>query len=322
MIITEAFLEGRVAGFEGLKPKHIQTAISNIFVFDDVVYKIYRNDSEFFNKNFNDLSKKENRFSFTRKDFEWNNRLSPEIYTELRGIALSESGVAFIDPTDNSEELVIVMNKIDMADQVIRKLIDNKITIKDCYEIGRQFGERISKLPKPGVSLTAYEDFLNRYKDEAAWVASVKQVDQEVASKYLSFVKDFIESHKEELDKPDQMSFCLDVHSDNAVFTNGVFLPIDTYAPKEAWLYGFKNINLYRVASDFYVFMGREAFDEVIRGFEIGSGQKLPRDWDTFMVVYCEIIMWPYQYMLSEKEPWRIVIAEKHEKFLKDLLYR
>ena len=41
---------------------------------------------------------KENRFSFTRKDFEWNNRLSPEIYTDIKGVILEDGEVILTDP--------------------------------------------------------------------------------------------------------------------------------------------------------------------------------------------------------------------------------
>jgi aminoglycoside phosphotransferase family enzyme len=319
MTIIEALLEGKIAGSDGAKPHHIVTAISNIFVFPSIVYKIYKNDSEFFNKNFNDLSQKDNRFLFTRKDFDWNNQISPEIYTDLKGIRLENDEVFFVEPNANADELMIVMNKIDMANQVIRKLVDNKITIKDCYEIGKQLGERVSKLQVPVLNFTAYDDFQSRYKDEVAWITSVKEIPKNEAEKYLSFVKEFIESHREELDKDGQMGYCLDVHADNAIYTDGEYLPIDTYAPKEAWLYGFKNINIYRVATDFYVFMGKKAFDEVIRGYEESTKQRLLRDWDKFMVIYCEIIMWPYQYMLAEKEPWRLEIAKKHQEFIESI---
>ena len=272
-----------------------------------------------FNENFNDLSNKKNRFDFTRKEFEWNHRLSPEIYIELKGLSQEGNGTALVDPSDTCEELVIVMNTIDMSDQVIRKLIGGKINLDDCYEIGKQFGERTLSFSKPEINITTYQDFLNRNSDMVAWVKSVKEVDQNEADEYLAFVKNFIEEKKDELDTTELMGLCFDVHADNAIYSDGKFLPIDTYAPKEAWLYGFKNINIYRVDTDFYVFIGKDAFDKVIEGHEKATNQTLPRDWDKFMILYCELIMWPYQYMLSEKESWRVDIANKHREFLKTI---
>src|ERR1035441_10967527 len=116
--IIDFFKKGAIPNPDGTLPKHIITAISNIFVFKDKAYKIYKNDSDFFNKSFNDLSKKENRFLFTQKDFEWNNHLSPEVYTKLRGVILKDDAIVFTEPTDSSDELVIEMNKIDMSNQL------------------------------------------------------------------------------------------------------------------------------------------------------------------------------------------------------------
>lgn len=315
MNMLEAFKEGRVAG-ESVIPDHIVSAISNLFVFGNKVYKIYKNDNQFFNGNFNDLSNKSGRFLFTRKDFDWNNKLSPEIYTEIKGAVMRDDTVMFTDPTDDSEELVIVMNKIDMSDGLIKRLVENRISIEDCYQIGFQLGQRIMKVQQV-FPLSLYEDFISRYKDLTAWALEVKEIPAERVNEYLVFIKDFIEIHKDEFENSTNlMGQCLDIHADNAVYTSGKLLPIDTYSPKADWLHGYKFINIYRVASDIYAFLGKEAFEQVLRGYEEATGEKLPRDKDKFMIIYCELIVWPYQYMLSEKEPWRIDVAKKYGIFI------
>ena len=209
MNIIEVFNQGKSAELNKAKPQHIVTAISNVFVFDTKVYKIYKNDSDFFNKNFNDLSNKNNRFLFTRKDFEWNNKLSPEVYTKLRGVVLKNDAVVFTEPTDDSDELVIEMNKIDMSNQLIKRLVDKRVSLDDCFEIGKQFGERESHLPKLTANRTAYEDFLTRYQDLIPWVGNVKDIPKDEAEKYLNYVKDFIENHKDELNSKDSWVFVL-----------------------------------------------------------------------------------------------------------------
>ena len=320
MNIIEVFNQGKSAELNKAKPQHIVTAISNVFVFDTKVYKIYKNDSDFFNKNFNDLSNKNNRFLFTRKDFEWNNKLSPEVYTELRGVVLKNDAVVFTEPTDDSDELVIEMNKIDMSNQLIKRLVDKRVSLDDCFEIGKQFGERESHLPKLTANRTAYEDFLTRYQDLIPWVGNVKDIPKDEAEKYLNYVKDFIENHKDELNSKDLMGVCVDVHADNAVLIGKTFLPIDTYAPKETWLHGYKFINIYRVATDIYAFLGKKYFEKVLQGYEEATQQTLPRKYDKFLLVYCELITWPYQYMLSEKEPWRLDVAKKYQSFIEKML--
>jgi hypothetical protein len=103
------------------------------------------------------------------------------------------------------------------------------------------------------------------------------------------------------------------------VLTGKTFLPIDTYAPKEAWLHGYKFINIYRVATDIYAFLGKQYFEKVLKGYEKATHQTLPRNYDKFLIVYCELITWPYQYMLSEKEPWRLEVAKKYGTFLEKI---
>lgn len=313
MNIIEIFKSGSTLQFGNKTPKHIITVVSNVFVFDKKAYKIYKNDSKFFNENFHDLSDKAERFKFTRTDFEWNNRLSPEVYTELKGVVLKDNNISFTAPTDDADELVIVMNTIDTANQLINRLVDNSITLTDCYEMGKQLAVRVSKLPKLKALSTAYEDFLMRHSDIKPWIGGVeKHIPKELASKYQDYIKDFIESHKDELNSTDLMGTCVDIHADNAIYDNGKFLPIDVYAPKEQWLHGYKFINLYRVATDILGFLGKEGFNRVIEGYEKASEEIVPRQYDKFLIIYCELINWPYQYMLSEKETWRLDVAKKY----------
>lgn len=319
MNIIEAFLKGNSPELANKEPKHIVTVVSNVFVFDKKAFKIYKNDSEFFNNNFNDLSNKENRFLFTRRDFEWNNRLTPEVYTWLRGVVMDQGSIKFTEPNENATELVIEMNKVDMSNQLIKLLTSNRISLDDCYEIGKQLGKRSLNLPKLIQHQTAYENFISRSQDIGPWIGSIKAIPSAKAEKYMKYVRDFIENHKEEFNSKDLMGTCMDIHSDNAVYTNKTFLPIDTYAPKEAWLHGYKFLNIYRIATDVYGFLGKDGFEKVLEGYEFSTKIKLPRAYDKFLITYCELINWPYQYMLAEKEPWRLEVGQKYEKVLEDL---
>jgi hypothetical protein len=209
------------------------------------------------------------------------------------------------------------MNTIDTANQLIHRLVNKSITLSDCYEIGKQLAVRVSKLPKLKAPSTVYEDFLLRYADIKPWIGGVeKYIPKELASKYQDYVKEFIESHKDELNSTDLMGTCVDIHADNAIYDNGEFLPIDVYAPKEQWLHGYQFINLYRVATDILGFLGKDGFNKVIEGYENASGEKVPREYDTFLIIYCELINWPYQYMLSEKEAWRLDVAKRYENVI------
>ncbi len=317
--IIQSFKIGKIPNAEGDIPKHIVTVVSDVFVFNKKAYKIYKSNSEFFNKNFNDLSNKENRFTFSRNDFKWNNRITPEVYVKLSGIILSGDNIGFTDPEDTADELVLEMNVVDMSNQLIKLLYANKISLDDCFQIGKQFGERSLQLPKLNHTNTVYEDFTKRLIDIEPWVNSVKAIPKNKTKDYINYLQNFIEQYKNELSSKDFMGTCIDLHVDNAVFVNNSFFPIDIYAPKEAWLHGYKFLNIYRIATDIYGFLGREGFEKVLAGYEIATNNICPREYDKFLITYCELINWPYQYMLAEKEPWRLEIAKKYENVLSEI---
>jgi hypothetical protein len=320
--IINAFKGGDFPGSDTKKPKHIITTISNVFVCGEKTYKIYKSDSKFFNDSFNDLSIKSNRFSFTRKDFEWNNNLSPEIYLELKGVFWNNNEVIFTEPKDDVDDLVIVMNKIDISDTLFEKLRSGGISLNDCYEIGMQFGKRILSLPGSFKRVSVYENFISLHKDLIAWIDSVNEfIPKEEATVYLNILLEFIKSNREYFEQdPLLIGPCLDIHADNVLFVNNRLLPIDTYSPKENWLSGYKYLSIYRLATDVYAFLGKEYFDEILRGYVDVTREQLPRNFDKFLILYCELIACPYQYTLSWNDASRLDIAKKYHKFLKEIV--
>lgn len=304
---------------KGEIPSHVVTAVSNVFVFNHVVYKIYKNDNDFFNKNFNDLSVKNVRFDFTRRDFDWNNKVSPEVYIDLRGLVVENGLVKLVDPSDSVDELVIVMNKVNMSDCLINRLVNNSISTDDVYEIGFQLGKRVSSTKKVFPD-NLYNDFLSRYNDLVNWTNGVKELPKEEVAQYVNFYKNYVDLHREEFETSiNLMGLCMDLHADNIVYSNNTLLCMDTYSPKEAWLHGYKYLNIYRVATDIYAFLGKEAFEKVLLGYADATDEKLPRQHDKFLIMYCELIVWPYQYMLIDKDPWRKEVADKYHHFIKQI---
>ena len=86
--------------------------ISNVFILENRVYKIYKDGNDFYNKNFRDISTKEKRFDFTKMDFDWNRNLTKNIYLELKGCRLNRGSVEFVD-FNFADELAIVMKKFE-----------------------------------------------------------------------------------------------------------------------------------------------------------------------------------------------------------------
>jgi len=320
--ILNAFSEGSFSEADGMTPKCITTAISNLFVFDKTVYKIYRQDADFFNKSFYDLSDKIKRFQFTHSDFEWNRNLCKEVYTKIVGLSWLEDKIHFVTPDNNADELVIVMNRIDMTEGVFPRLLDKTLTADDCYEIGFQLGKQISLLPPitdNGVDL--YSDFIVRHKDVVEWLPIAKKyISKEEADSYCNFLRTFIDAHKNNLEHATGMfGIGIDMHSENAVFTaNRKLLTIDTYPPKEDWRRGYKHINIYRLATDIYALFGEEGFKSTLKGYTVATGEVLDAEYEGFLVMYSALVMVPYLYMLGEKDELRHKGGVIYHNFLKN----
>jgi aminoglycoside phosphotransferase family enzyme len=316
------FLELMKAGqFPGeiTAPKHIETVISNVFVFEKNVYKLYKNDSDFFNSNFRDISTKEARFFFTRRDFEWNNALSPTIYTKTLGVAVKDGKIETCTP-EEAEDLVIVMNRINTSDILYEILLKGEISEDAAFSLGKQYGENIKRIQEP-IKGNYHDEFLIRVKDLQEWIRSASDdISLEESLKYCDYMVSFTEKNRAFFEGPLSAGMTKDgdVHSHNAVFSEGKLYLIDTFPPKEDWLRGHPHIALYRFATDLYAFTGRqEIFEAFMKGY-VESGQEVNRDMDPLYILYAAGIMVSYQYMLAKSDPHHRKGAERYHAFIRD----
>jgi len=300
-------------------PKHIETVISNVFVFDKMVYKLYKNNNPFFNEKFRNISKKEDRFTFTKRDFEWNNTLSPSVYLKVIGVIVKNEEIKICAP-DNAEEIVIVMNRIDTNEVLYEKLLKGEVSEGVAYLIGKQFGESVRKIQKP-IKGNYYDDFLVRITDLREWFKSTsEEISLEESTSYCDFLASFLEKNRSlfENELTAGMTYDGDIHSHNAIFSNEHLYLIDTFPPKEEWMRGHPHISLYRMGSDLYALSGKkEMFDAYMNGY-VDSGGSLNRELDNFYIIYASGIMLPYQYMLAKNDPHHKKGADLFHKFIRE----
>lgn len=318
--LIELMKQGKWPG-ENTTPKHIQTVISNVFVFDTKVYKFYKNDNEFFNKSFRNLSDQDERFSFTEKDFKWNSTLSPSIYLGLKNIAVRDGQIVEV-PREEAEEILMIMNRVDTRDVLYEKLIENKISQEDCFEIGKQLGESMKKvqvkLPK---EYNFYDVFESRIQDQRDWISSVPEnIPLEESKAYCDYLENYRQANKDWLEELSAgVTADGDFHSHNAIYSNGSFYLMDTYPPKEEWGVGHKLIPLYRLGTDIWGLSGnQEFFEALVKGYEEGNGIKVNRKFDEFYIIYAAGIAMPYLYMLSQTDPEKKQVAEKFHTFARE----
>lgn len=320
--LIELFKAGKFPGETSI-PKHIETVISNVFLFDKKVYKFYKNDNDFFNKGFRDISEKANRFAFTEKDFRWNNALSSSIYIRLANIAVKDDAIIETSSAAKADELVIVMNKVDTHDMLYEKLVMGKISEEDCFAIGKQLAESLKKVQtKPPQVYNFYDLFESRINDLRDWIRSASdKISIEESDSYCDYLEQFKNENKEwfETELSTEVTTDGDFHGHNAIYSNGVFYLMDTYPPKEAWGIGHKLFPLYRIGTDIWALSGKQEFFETfIKGYEDGSGIKIDRRLDNLYIIYASAIMVSYLYMLQRTDPNKKESAEQFHKFIRD----
>jgi len=316
-LLREKLKTGEYLDFD-VEPKIIQTLISNVYLCEDRVYKMYKDDSDFFNKNLYDISSKEERHSFTKKDFQWNSTVTPEVYTELKGVRVNEEGDPEWSSVDDADELIIIMNKIDMSQGLMDRLLEGSITDEDCFKIGYQLGERMSVLgPVENDSRTWDMIMGSLIEDLESWMNSVDQY-KELSKKYVSHLSKFHKAHEEEMRLNEDMSECVDLHAENAAYIDGQLLPFDLFPPKPLWRKQHKDIGFYRIASDIYALQGESGFIQLQKGYEEYVERKLDSEYIDFWILYSAVIMAPYMYMLAEHNDAKLVGAERYQKFIED----
>jgi aminoglycoside phosphotransferase family enzyme len=310
------FKAGNVPGESGV-PEHIETVISNVFLFPERVYKLYKDDNVFFNSNYNDLSQKSNRLEFSRADFDWNKQISPEIYLDLKGVRGGKDFVEFISE-QNAEELICITKRMPHSSTLIDLLMKGEVSTNAWYEIGWQFAERESRFNQEGATPdeSALENMRDRYDDIVEWIRDVKEVPQNEKEVYMSQLKQLLQPVYEA--NTEQLSPCFDIHSLNAFYVAGMLLPFDTYSPKDSWRFGPRGLNIFRLATDIYALRGEEEFRAVLKGYcEFLGIEPFTDEMTNLLVLYASLIMLPYLYMLSATDNTKRRAATRYHDFLK-----
>lgn len=307
---------GKIPGESGM-PEHIETVISNIYLFNERVYKVYRIDNDFFNNNYHDLAMREERLAFSKADFEWNRQLTKEMYIRLQGVRVERGTIQSVNELEDAEELLLVTKRLPANDSLFGRLQKKDLAETDYYEIGKQFAEReklmtVTDIPKESI----LDNMLGRHTDVIEWIKSNKNIPSSEGDNYLEILKKLItDVYKDDSEK---ISFCIDSHSLNAFYTQGQLCPFDTFSPKDEWRYGPKLLNIYRLATDVLALVGMKESCAVIKGYCEYLKAEIPsRKKDQLLVIYSALIMMPYLYMIGETDLDKREAAIKYHDFLK-----
>lgn len=319
--LLELLLAGKVPDESGV-PKHIETVISNVFLFNNRVYKVYKNDNDFFNESFHDVSTKQDRFTFSKADFEWNKQLAKEVYLHLQGVRVDEDRIRFVDEKD-AEELMFITKRMPAGTILFDRLLKGDVTVADFYEIGKQFAEREKNFAWSGTMSDELllDNMLERHNDIVAWIKDVEEVSALEKETWANKLKELI--IRVYTHDSSKVSICFDLHSLNAFYVDKTLYPFDTHPPKEAWRFGPSLLNLYRLATDVFALAGEKEFDAVMRGYHEYLKKNRPsQEINHLFIIYASLIMVSYLYMLGKTDIDKQEAAIKYHDFLKSYTSR
>lgn len=318
--------KGRLAG-QSVVPEYIETPISHVFLFTDEVYKVYKEDSVFFNTNFRDISSVQSRLTFSESDFSWNHRLSPDIYLGLKGLSIGASGqVVLIDKPFPATltEVACVTKRLRTEDLLYARLRTDTGGDLDFYSLGRDFAQSENAFTDDESipAKSPLEDMQSRIIDIDHWGSeTMRDIDSFVWKKGMKYLEDSADGLL--ASESSGLEYCFDVHMFNAfIFENHLRL-FDTSPPKQGWKFGASPINVYRLASDIYALVGVDAYHSFLRGYQKSSiRQPLRPEQEIFWLVYASMIMVPYLYMLARSDKEKHSAAEIYKEFLQEKLER
>lgn len=317
--------EGKLEGFSG-KPLVITTVISNVYVFENKVLKIYKRDNEWWNTSMQNLSGGQPRISFITKDFAFNQTLNPAVYIDLK-VLVQDGDIAILrDPQEGDDELVIVMNKIDTTQTLTKVLFEQKLTAEDCKKIGVDFATKKLNLSKDFLpaELTGnwYEQLIGRFNDLEGWVSSVPDFPKDIGGTGLVKLRTILENQKEKFGAitAKDLAVCIDCNSENLLYSDHNLNFMDVYPPKNEWRSAAFDHDIFRVGADIYGFVGKHGFNAYFQGVQSVSGDKLDPDLQDFYLLYGAMITGPYLYMLAQKNTDYLSQAQKYTDFIKSNL--
>ncbi|MCH7883287.1 hypothetical protein IIA95_02650 [Patescibacteria group bacterium] len=318
--IQNAFLEGRVLGLkeEGVKPQHIQTVISNVFLFPNTVYKIYKWDNTSFNKSFRDISKPDIRKQFYEEDFSWNHYFNNEVYQELLGVMVQREKVELTRLKNNTDDLVIQMKRIDDSYNLTNLLREQHIKTADARRIGFEMTKAIAEFPHRPETTKNWYDFMQiRFRDVEKFLHMAKpSVTEKEITYFMDKLRGYAKRNIEQFTSidSDKLSVSIDNHSDNIIYRDKKTSFIDIYPPKEDWMFSDPFQNVCRLSVDIYALGGKKLADELIQGYqEYYKVQEIDERLKLFYQIYAAFIQIAYRFILSQPDE-----ANKYKKFVEE----
>lgn len=311
MTIVEALENLKVEGMNGDNDHIIETVLSKLFVRGDEVHKAYKHRIALFG----DLTKRDVRKKFISDDFAWNNVMSPEIYLELRHVAVRDGAYAHVDP-ESAEDHYIVMRRIDPKKGLVLMLESGEIKPDDLARYVASITDRLRILEKMYAS--QLQEYIDRgtahVKDEIvntcnwAYTADPFLLPDDVDRAKTLFLKTF--ESETYLKDGARSSVVIDTNPDNIFFIDGSVSFLDVMPPRDSWRIHDPYFIICRTSAD--VSIHDPALAEALH-HEYAKREVLPsKAVRTAYEIAGALIQVPYRKLVGQT-----VAAEKYGAFVK-----
>lgn len=321
MNILQALKDGKVEGISELPQRHVETVMSDVLIYTNVVRKVYKQDREGI---FLDLQDFDTRKQFYIDDFQWNQDVSSSIHTALHGVIETEEGNYKTVPPTESDVWFIEMVRVKDTDTLFRRLSEKTATKEHITELTKKQTLGLQSLTKN--RLSGYEDLL----DQGLQKLWEMRLDQDLRLFGKSFGKEIpaelVDSRVDTLLKyfrkseffqnlsREDAAIAIDNHAGNVVFYEEEPHFIDIYLVKREWRVIDHHNNIARMATCVRVLGNDDLADAMYEEYE--NHHKLaPREIYDFQESYNALIKGYYYTYLRQPE-----VAQKYFYFADSIL--
>lgn len=307
MDLFTALQEGLIEGIEEKPERHVETVMSDVFIYKDVVRKIYKEREGIFV----DMRDPISRQRFYRDDFNWNQSVSPDIHLSLFGVIKNNEGVYQLIKPEEAELWIIEMKRVEDTDTLFKRLNDGTATIKDVKGFVKVQTEALDKLTEQ--HLADHTDLLDMSL-QTLWEIRLdidlrafgksfgKEIPDEVTDKRVDTLLNYYRNHSflQSL-KSEDASILVDNHAGNVVFHDDRPQFIDIFLPKREWRVLDHHNNIARIAACVRTLGGNELADAMYETYAEHK-ELAPREVYDFEEAYNALIKGYYYTYLKQPE--------------------
>lgn len=322
MHISTALAEGLVEGITEKPERFVETVMSDVYIYKDVVRKFYKDNRKGF---FTDLRDLETRRKYYAEDFAWNREASKDIHIALRGVQKTPADTYQVIAPELADEWFIEMRRVQDRDTLFRRLIDDTITTADVVSLAKTQTEALDSLSDQ--YLHTFDDLLERGLQDL-WFARLDgdlrlfgkkfedTIPAELTDKRADALLDFFQQHPYFTEMTnDHASVAIDNHAGNVVFHEDKPQFIDIHLVKRDWRVIDRSNNIARIATCVRVLGKDELADAMYEAYS-GYHALAPQEIIDFQEAYNAFIKGYYYTFLNKPE-----ISKKYFAFADETLY-